>query len=59
MVGLGASFALFTTIRAFSKGPASTMNKEYQEATNEYLKVRLHPLTADLGIGVYGAVNGI
>jgi len=39
--GIGASFALFAFIRMFARGPPSTMNKEYQEATNEYLKVCL------------------
>lgn len=37
--GIGATFVLFGTIRMFAKGSPSTMNKEYQEATNEYLKV--------------------
>lgn len=40
-LGIGISFALFSTIRAFAKGSPSTMNKEYQEATNEYLRVSL------------------
>lgn len=37
--GIGATFVLFAGIRGFAKGSPSTMNKEYQEATNEYLKV--------------------
>ncbi|KAE8447298.1 Cytochrome c oxidase polypeptide 5, mitochondrial [Mollisiaceae sp. DMI_Dod_QoI] len=37
-LGVGVSLALFATIRVFAKGSPSTMNKEYQEATNEYLK---------------------
>lgn len=42
-MGVAASFGLFVTIRMFAKGSPSTMNKEYQEATNEYLKVRFLP----------------
>ncbi|KAG4429517.1 Cytochrome c oxidase polypeptide 5, mitochondrial [Cadophora sp. M221] len=38
--GIGATFVLFSTIRMFAKGGPSTMNKEYQEATNEYLKAQ-------------------
>jgi len=41
MVGVAVSFVLFSIIRAFAKGSPGTMNKEYQEATNEYLKVCL------------------
>jgi len=37
-VGVGVSFLLFMAIRMGAKGSPSTMNKEYQEATNEYLK---------------------
>jgi len=37
-VGLGASLLLFSAARFVSKGSPGTMNKEYQEATNEYLK---------------------
>ncbi|ESZ92005.1 cytochrome c oxidase subunit V [Sclerotinia borealis F-4128] len=36
--GVGVSLALFLFIRMFAKGSPSTMNKEWQEATNEYLK---------------------
>jgi hypothetical protein len=43
MVGVAVSFVLFSIIRAFAKGSPGTMNKEYQEATNEYLKVCLSP----------------
>ena len=35
------SLAVFVMIRMFAKGSPGTMNKEYQEATNEYLKVCL------------------
>ena len=39
MIGVAVSFALFAGIRMGAKGSPGTMNKEYQEATNEYLKV--------------------
>lgn len=39
-LGVGVSLALFAVIRQFAKGSPSTMNKEYQEATNEYLKAQ-------------------
>jgi cytochrome c oxidase subunit 4 len=38
-LGVGISFALFVFIRQFAGPAPGTMNKEYQEATNEYLKV--------------------
>jgi hypothetical protein len=38
-IGVGVSFLLFVGIRTFARGSPSTMNKEWQEATNEYLKV--------------------
>jgi hypothetical protein len=42
--GLFASFVLFASIRSFANPPPPTMTKEWQEASNEYLKVRLpHP----------------
>lgn len=42
LAGIGISLALFVVIRMFARGPPETMTKEYQEATNEYLKVRTH-----------------
>lgn len=39
LIGVGVSFALFATMRMFAKPPPSTMTKEWQEASNEYLKV--------------------
>lgn len=39
-IGLvGISCAIFAFIRYFAKGSPSTMTQEYQEATNEYLRV--------------------
>ncbi|KAK6598492.1 Cytochrome c oxidase polypeptide 5, mitochondrial [Botrytis cinerea] len=40
MGGVGVSLALFLTIRSFAKGTPSTMNKEWEEATNEYLRAQ-------------------
>ena len=40
MYGVGISFVLFLLIRSQARPPPGTMNKEYQEMTNEYLKVR-------------------
>jgi cytochrome c oxidase subunit 4 len=43
--------ALFVAIRLFAKGSPGTMNKEYQEATNEYLKVCFSFPYSEMGIG--------
>jgi cytochrome c oxidase subunit 4 len=40
IVGLLAAFALFAFTRSMAKPPPKTMTKEYQEMSNEYLKVR-------------------
>jgi hypothetical protein len=39
MVGVGAAAVLFATTRLFARPPPSTLNKEWQEAQNEYMKV--------------------
>ena len=53
-IGVGVSFVIFVTIRAFAGPAPSTMNKEYQEATNEYLKVcPFHILSICLNILVW------
>jgi hypothetical protein len=39
LIGLGVSLTLFATMRSFAKPGPSTMNKEWQEASNEFLKV--------------------
>ncbi|KAK7752930.1 Cytochrome c oxidase subunit 5B, mitochondrial [Diatrype stigma] len=45
-VGILTSFAIFATMRAFAGPAPSTMNREYQEASNEYLKAQnAEPLT--------------
>lgn len=38
---LFASLAIFSAMRMFAKPAPHTMNKEWQEAANEYLKVRI------------------
>ena len=42
MAAVGVSGAIFGVIRYFARGSPRTMTGEYQEATNEYLKVRPH-----------------
>jgi len=37
-IGVGVSFALFAVVRMAAKPAPGTMNKEYQEMSNEYLK---------------------
>ena len=39
---LAVSVVLFVIIRAFARPPPKTMNAQYQEMTNEYLRV-CHP----------------
>lgn len=39
MYGVLASLAIFLATRSFARGPPRTMTKEYQEASNEYMKV--------------------
>lgn len=38
-IGLGVSFVVFAAMRMVANPAPHTMNKEWQEATNEYLKV--------------------
>lgn len=40
-IGVGASAALFFFIHSFARPPPRSMTKEWQEATNEYLRVSL------------------
>ncbi|KAL7624527.1 Cytochrome c oxidase subunit 5B, mitochondrial [Parahypoxylon ruwenzoriense] len=45
-IGVFVSFALFALMRSFGGAAPSTMTKEWQEASNEYLKnQRAEPLT--------------
>jgi len=55
LAGVGISLALFSTVRLFGKGTPGTMNKEYQEATNEYLKAQnSEPITGISSEGYSG-----
>lgn len=57
-IGVAVSAALFFGIHAFARPPPRTMTKEWQEATNEYLKVRclcMLPSTYCQGIYKQGA----
>ncbi|KAL2265581.1 hypothetical protein VTJ83DRAFT_6681 [Remersonia thermophila] len=54
-IGLGVSFAIFGTMRAFAKPAPKTMTKEWQEATNEFLKnQKSDPLTGLTSEGYKG-----
>lgn len=39
MYGVGISFVIFWVIRQFARPAPGTMTAQYQEMTNEYLKV--------------------
>jgi len=41
MIGVAVSGVIFGIIKYFARGPASTMTKEHQEASNERMKVRI------------------
>lgn len=45
MIGVGASAVIFGIARYFAREPPHTMNREYQEATEAYLKVRVGPFS--------------
>lgn len=47
-LAVGVSFALFAGMRSFAGPAPHTMTREWQEASNEYLKVRRHPLNLHL-----------
>ncbi|KAK9778774.1 putative Cytochrome c oxidase subunit IV family [Seiridium cardinale] len=54
-IGVAVSFALFATMRMFAKPPPATMTKEYQEASNEFVKnQRAEPLTGISSPGYSG-----
>lgn len=40
MIGVVISAGIFALVRYFARPPPRTMTKEWQEATNEYLRVR-------------------
>ena len=41
MLGVAAGVAIFAILRQFAKEKPKTMTREWQEMTNEYLRVRL------------------
>ncbi|CAK3975385.1 Cytochrome c oxidase polypeptide 5, mitochondrial [Lecanosticta acicola] len=46
ILGVGAAAVLFGVTRYFARGPPSTLNKEWQEATNAYVKEnKIEPIT--------------
>ncbi|KAK3946279.1 cytochrome c oxidase subunit 5A [Diplogelasinospora grovesii] len=54
-IGVGVSLAIFATMRMFAKPAPHTMNKEWQEASNEYLKSQnSDPLTGISSEGYTG-----
>ncbi|KAH8677511.1 cytochrome c oxidase polypeptide 5 [Xylariales sp. PMI_506] len=54
-IGLGASLALFSTMRLFAGPAPSTMTKEWQEASNEFVKAQnAEPLTGISSPGYSG-----
>ncbi len=52
-IGVGVSFIIFLLIRTQARPPPGTMNQQYQEATNEYLKVRSQFLSTSGYASVY------
>lgn len=46
MIGVAASGVIFGITRYFAGGKPRTLNKEYEEATNEYFKVSTSIITA-------------
>ena len=54
VIWVGASCLVFFIIRQFARTPPKTMTKEWQEMTNEYLKVRVLPsaFTFPLPLGI-------
>jgi Cytochrome c oxidase subunit IV len=53
-VGVAVSIVLFQIVHSFARPPPRTMTKEWQEATNEYLKVR--PDTLQLASPMTGII---
>ena len=48
-LAIGVSFVLFWITRQFARPAPKTMNAQYQEMTNEYLRVRQIPLVLQSG----------
>ena len=62
MLGVGISFIIFCAIRSMARPAPKTMNAQYQEMTNEYLKVcnahERDPIM-NLLISSFGVLNNI
>ncbi|KAJ4307061.1 Cytochrome c oxidase subunit 5B, mitochondrial [Collariella sp. IMI 366227] len=55
IIGVGVSFVVFASMRMFAKPAPSTMTKEWQEASNEFLKAqKSDPLTGISSEGYSG-----
>jgi hypothetical protein len=54
-IGVGVSLVVFIAMRMAAKPAPATMNKEWQEASNEYLIVRSHLHAARLRYVVFSA----
>lgn len=46
MLGCGIAVALYFFLQMFVRPPPRTMTKEYQQMSNEYLRVRIRQLVA-------------
>ena len=54
-IGIGVSFAAFWAIRQAGRPAPKTMSKEWQEASNEYLKAQnVEPITGVSSEGYKG-----
>ncbi|MCJ1374566.1 Cytochrome c oxidase subunit 5A [Loxospora ochrophaea] len=54
-IGIGVSFVLFWAVHSQARTPPQTMNQEYQEMTNEYLKAQnTEPITGISSEGYQG-----
>jgi cytochrome c oxidase subunit 4 len=53
VIGLIVSFGIFTFAHSMARPPPATMTKEYQEKTNEYLRVRILSYPLPLSILIY------
>lgn len=55
VIGIAAGAALFFGVRQFARPPPKTMTREWEEATNEYLKEqKVEPITGVSSEGYKG-----